>query len=174
MHFNMLGECPECYLTHSSFHRSYYRCAVVQGTNSTLIGQNVAYDIIGYCFMLHDGVEEKNTLEYNLAAHIHWMGPEPAQNQGREHTFYKINNAMAFPADVAASGFYIGNGYNNVIGNAASGVSVECLLLALLQQRVGTACHRLEAHDTTSVICFLARSFSKLTIKNRGGPDFTS
>ena len=124
VHFHLLGECPKCYLKHSSIHHSFYRCAVVQGTNSTLITENVAYDVIGYCFMYHDGVEEGNTLSHNLAAHIHWLGPEAAHNEGRGENTYYESKTLAFPADVSASGFFIPNLNNNIVGNAASGVSL--------------------------------------------------
>ena len=30
--------------------------------------------VTGHCYYLEDGVEEFNTLSYNLAAHIHFMG----------------------------------------------------------------------------------------------------
>ena len=124
--FSMLGECPSCYFKHSSIHRSFYRCAVVQGTNSTIITENVAYNAIGHCFMLTDGVEESNTISYNLAAFIHWLGPEPARSSGRAVVNYYVSEKLAFPADTSASGFFIPNLFNRVLGNAASGVGLRC------------------------------------------------
>lgn len=122
MHFHLLGECPDCYFQSSSIHRSYYRCAVIQGTNSTRVTENVAYDAIGHCFALLDGAEERNNLSFNLAAHIHWLGPEPASIAGREKIYFDASPTLAFPADTSASGFFIPNGYNTLVGNAASGV----------------------------------------------------
>lgn len=74
--------------------------------------------------MLGTGTEERNTMSYNLAAHIHWLGPEAAHNEGRDKsTYYEDKDTLAFPADVSASGFLITNLHNHFIGNAASGVS---------------------------------------------------
>ena len=74
--------------------------------------------------MLGTGTEERNTISYNLAAHIHWLGREAAHNDGRgENTYYEDKDTLAFPADVSASGFFITNLYNHFIGNVASGVS---------------------------------------------------
>lgn len=102
MHFHLLGECPTCYFTASSVHESYYRCAILQGTNSTRVTENVAYDVKGYCFGLWDGVEEKNDLSYNLAAHIHWLGDKPSAQQGRQRLYVVELDTLAFPADVSA------------------------------------------------------------------------
>ena len=41
-------------------HRSFYRCVSVHGTSYATVSQNVAYDVIGYCYYLEDGVEERN------------------------------------------------------------------------------------------------------------------
>ena len=122
MHFHLLGECPECYLRDSSIHRSFFRCISIHGTNATTVTENVAYDVRGYCYYLEDGVEERNTISYNLAAHIHMIGPIPWGSGQTTDTFTE-SNRLTLPADVTASGFYITNVHNNIIGNAASGVS---------------------------------------------------
>ena len=31
----------------------------------------------GYCYYLEDGVEEGNLIEFNLAAHVHFLGAPP-------------------------------------------------------------------------------------------------
>jgi len=76
MHFHMLQNCPACYFRHSSVHRSFYRCISVHGSHYTTVSENVAYDVTGFCYYLEDGVEEFNTLSYNLVAHVHTIGPE--------------------------------------------------------------------------------------------------
>lgn len=158
MHFHLIGECPTCYLKHSSIHRSYYRCATIHGTHAALVTENVCFDIIGtfllddvftvlsrslplpfwkgsvafflsfhhrlaiagshdliaktttytgYAYYFEDGVETRNTLSYNLAAHIHWLGPEPGRGVGQSSELYVQSKTLAFPGDVTASGFYI-------------------------------------------------------------------
>ena len=62
------------YIRSSSVHRSYYRCITVHGTHNATVRENVAYDAIGHCYYLEDGVEEDNDVSFNLAAHVHTMG----------------------------------------------------------------------------------------------------
>lgn len=123
MHFHLLGECPKCYFRYSSVHRSYYRCISIHGTNSSLVTENVGYDITGYCYYLEDGVESNNTISFNLAAFIHNIGPENPWGWGQTTNVYQQSPTLTNPADVTAAGFYVTNVHNNIIGNAASGVS---------------------------------------------------
>jgi len=121
IHFHDLGdECDDCYFKHSSVHRSYYRCISIHGTNNLLVTENVGYDIIGYCYYLEDGVEQFNEISFNLAAHIHYLG-EAAWGNGQQTAINYESPDLALPADVTASGFYITNVNNYIIGNAASG-----------------------------------------------------
>jgi hypothetical protein len=121
IHFHMLGDCPDCYVKDSSIHRSYYRCVSIHGTHYTTTTENVAYDVRGYCYYLEDGVEQFNTLSYNLAAHIHSIGPVPWGGGGQTTDIFQQSATLTLPADVTASGFYITNVHNHIIGNAASG-----------------------------------------------------
>ena len=121
MHFHLLGDCPQCYFKDSSVHRSYYRCISIHGTHSTTVTENVAYDVTGFCYYLEDGVETKNLIGWNLAAHIHMIGPEPPHAEGKITKLFIQSDILTLPADVTSSGFYITNIDNDVIGNAASG-----------------------------------------------------
>lgn len=121
MHFHMLGNgCPGCYLRDSSIHESYFRCISIHGTNGIEVSENVAFDITGFCYYLEDGVEEHNTLSYNLAAHVHVIG-SPAIGAGQQVPTVTESLDLALPADIAASGFYITNMHNRIIGNVAVG-----------------------------------------------------
>ena len=125
IHFHLLGSCPDCYVKDSAFRRSYYRCVSIHGTSNATITENVAYDVTGYCYYLEDGVEENNTISFNLAAHIHSIGPEPpGLGGGQTLDTYVEGPTLTLPADVTASGFYITNVHNFIIGNAASGVCI--------------------------------------------------
>ncbi|KAI2493236.1 hypothetical protein MHU86_21310 [Fragilaria crotonensis] len=122
MHFHLLGEsCSDCYFRDSSVHRSFYRCISVHATHFIEVSENVAYDVSGYCFYLEDGIEHDNRIEYNLGAHIHIIGPDPAKGTGLITSLYTPSSSLNFPADVTASAFYITNVHNFIIGNAASG-----------------------------------------------------
>jgi len=121
IHFHILGnECETCYFRDSSVHRSYYRCISLHGTNGMLVSENVAYDVSGYCYYLEDGVEEDNTISFNLAAFIHIIGT-PAHGSGQTVDVVYQSQDITLPADVTAAGYYITNLHNNIIGNAASG-----------------------------------------------------
>jgi hypothetical protein len=121
MHFLLLGDCPSCYFRDSSIHRSYYRCISIHATNQALISENVAFYVTGYCYYFEDGVETGNTMQFNLAAHIHMIGPSIPSGWGQTTDIYTQSDTLTLPADVTASGFYITNVGNNVIGNTASG-----------------------------------------------------
>ena len=100
--------------------------ATPTGSNSVLVSENVAFDVIGYCYYLEVGVEEDNQFLFNLAAHIHALGPDPPNGGGGQTTdLYVQGPSLTLPADVTAAGFYITNVHNDLIGNAASGVSIR-------------------------------------------------
>ena len=104
MHFHLLeNTCEGCYLKDSSIHRSFYRCISIHGTHNTTVSENVGFDVIGYCYYLEDGVEEENTIAYNLAAHIHVLG-FPAIGSGQKVAVVKKSDVLDLPADITASG----------------------------------------------------------------------
>ena len=80
----------------------------------------MAYDIIGYVYYLEDGVEEHNVVEYNLAAHVHFLG-SPARTDAQFTGWTYASDDLILPADITASGFYVTNANNYFRGNAASG-----------------------------------------------------
>ena len=108
------GEVADC-----SVHHSFYRAVTVHDTFNLRVSRNVAYDITGHAFYLESGVEEQNTIEYNLASFIHAIdGP---LLMGSTLADVLQTSRIAVPADHTASGFYISNAYNYIVGNAASG-----------------------------------------------------
>ena len=103
MHFHVLANgCQDCYLRDSSIHRSFYRCVSIHGTNGLEVSENVGFDVIGYCYYMEDGVEEDNTISYNLGAHIHVLG-FPAIGSGQKVGIVKKSNVLDLPADITAS-----------------------------------------------------------------------
>lgn len=122
-HWHLLGNtCSDCFFRANSIHRSFYRCISIHGSHNTTVTENVAYDVDGYCYYLEDGVEEDNTISFNLAAHIHPVSNVVADSGGGQTiTPFVQSKDLILPADVTASGFYITNLHNDIIGNAASG-----------------------------------------------------
>ncbi|KAJ3325116.1 Fibrocystin-L [Boothiomyces sp. JEL0866] len=124
-HVHMLGNYgAHSYLKYSAIRSSFFRCVSIHGTNNFTLSNNVGYDITGHCYYLEDGVEEYNTLEFNFAGFVHFLGnitdPTMFYTQTLNTVYYDPVNLIV-PSDVSASGFYITNPHNIFVGNAASG-----------------------------------------------------
>ncbi|KAL1525911.1 hypothetical protein AB1Y20_020738 [Prymnesium parvum] len=127
IHFHLMGDARGLsFVRDCSVHRSFYRCVTIHGTHNVTVSQNVAYDVIGSCYYLEDGVEQDNVIEYNLGALIHVIG-EPAGvgpgviGQDFSATAVTQTETLTNPADATASAFYLTNAHNRLVGNAASG-----------------------------------------------------
>jgi len=126
LHFHLMGDTRtsdgggRAYVRDASVHHSFYRCVSIHGTHHATISQTVAFDVIGHCYYLEDGVETYNTLEFNLAAHVHFIGPPP-RSSGQFCADIDQTDDLLLPADATASGFYITNAQNYIVGNTASG-----------------------------------------------------
>ena len=122
LHFHLMGDAggTRAAVHDCAFHGSFYRCVSVHGTSHAILSQNVAYDVIGSCFYLEDGVEERNLISHNLAAHVHFLGAPPSSGSQFIGDVDQSDDLIN-PADTTAAGFYISNAYNHLVGNAASG-----------------------------------------------------
>lgn len=134
IHFHMMGSVSsdDAFVIDSSVHESYFRCYAVHGTSGVLVRENVAYDAIGHCYFIEDGVEENSTFAYNMGALVHTLGPVVNPSLGvqangggnfwsQELSYIDESAALILPSDLSASVFYITNPANYFIGNAASG-----------------------------------------------------
>ncbi|KAF2078218.1 hypothetical protein CYY_000508 [Polysphondylium violaceum] len=120
VHFHLANTLLNSYITDCAVHQSYYRCYTIHGTNNLLLSRNVGFDINGHCYYLEDGVEENNTISYNLGAYVHTIGPAATGYDQSGQMFYE-NPLLTQPADSSAGCFYFTNAYNKIIGNSASG-----------------------------------------------------
>ncbi|MGQ0548361.1 MAG: G8 domain-containing protein [Armatimonadota bacterium] len=66
VHFHMAGDASGSYVRYASIHHSFNRCFTIHGTHGVHAQGNVAYDTVGHCYFLEDGVETHNVLEGNL------------------------------------------------------------------------------------------------------------
>jgi len=134
IHFHLIGNITStnyaaAFVRDSSVHDSYFRCYAIHGTSGVKVSQNTAYNAIGHCYFLEDGVEENNIFEYNQAAHVHALGPyvNPSIDKnndnwgGQQLSWYSDGPNLLLPSDMAAGCFYVTNTYNDFVGNAASG-----------------------------------------------------
>ena len=101
---------------------SYHRCAAIIGTNGSSMTQNVAFNVTGHAFSLGSGAEMFNNISFNLAAHVVALGTPagPGTSAGNGQHFASDSHTID-PTEHAASGFYLPNMFNRVVGNAASG-----------------------------------------------------
>lgn len=112
------------YVRDSSVRDSYWRCVTIHGTTGVTLSRNSGFNIQGSCYYLEvimharfpnvdvpaqDGVEERNRIEYNLAAHVHVIGRAAAGGSQGGEDFFQSDN-LQNPADSTATGFYISNG----------------------------------------------------------------
>jgi hypothetical protein len=120
LHFHLVGNCPTCHIKDCAVERSFFRCFTLHQTHDALVTRNVAFNAWGHCYYLEEGVEENNTLSFNLGANIHCIKQEAAGG-GQEGQTFKAAADLLLPADVAASAYYITNAYNTIVGNTGSG-----------------------------------------------------
>lgn len=104
IHFHLVQDASASYITNSAIAQSYNRCLVIHGTHNLRVLNNVAFDTIGHCFFLEDGIETKNTLDKNLALLI----KKPASGQ------------EVLASDKTPSAFWITNPDNTVTNNVAA------------------------------------------------------
>ncbi len=105
VHFHMAGDASGSYVRYNSIHHSFNRCLTIHGTHGVLAQSNVAYDTIGHCYFLEDGIETQNVLEGNLGL----VTRAAAEKEG------------LLPSDVTPATFWITHPSNVFRGNVAAG-----------------------------------------------------
>ena len=66
IHWHLVGDTQGQYIENSAIHDTYSRCVTVHGTNNVRVENNVAYNNVGHCYFLEDGVEHGNQYLHNL------------------------------------------------------------------------------------------------------------
>lgn len=107
-------------VTDCAVRRSYFRAITIHDAFHLKVQRNTAYDISGHAYYLESGVEELNRVEYNLAAFVHPINGAQLMASNVVGNKFQTENIIN-PADHTASGFYVSNVHNYVVGNAASG-----------------------------------------------------
>ncbi|XP_051056113.1 LOW QUALITY PROTEIN: cell surface hyaluronidase-like [Phodopus roborovskii] len=109
-----------------SIHHSFSRCITVHGTNGLLIKDTIGFDVLGHCFFLEDGVEQRNILFHNLGLLTKPGTLLPTDRNSSMCTVMRdgvFGNYIPVPtADcMAVSTFWIAHPNNHLINNAAAG-----------------------------------------------------
>jgi cell migration-inducing and hyaluronan-binding protein len=129
IHWHLVGDAEGQFIRNSAIHDTYSRCVTVHGTDNVRVENNVAYNNVGHCFFLEDGVETGNRFVRNLGimtkchptlpcvpTNHHAAGAVPGQaatGQTSEH--------VLLPSDNTASTFWITHPSNHYVDNVAAG-----------------------------------------------------
>jgi cell migration-inducing and hyaluronan-binding protein len=145
IHWHLVGDTQEQYIQNSAIHDTYSRCVTVHGTNNIRVENNVAYNNVGHCYFLEDGVEHSNQYLNNLGiltkchtnracnstnAVVGVYGGTPGQN-GQTATDQLI------PSDNTVSTFWITNPNNTYRGNVSAGSEATGFWLAFPEHPTG-------------------------------------
>ncbi|MGH2376839.1 MAG: G8 domain-containing protein [bacterium] len=104
VHFHMAGDVSGSYVRYSSIHHSFNRCFTIHGTHGVHAQANVAYDTIGHCYFLEDGIEAHNVLEGNLGLVTRAAEEKDAllKSDTQPATFWISHPTNVFRGNVAA------------------------------------------------------------------------
>ncbi len=105
VHFHLLGDGNASFVRDSSLHHNFNRCLTLHGTNNVRVEDNVAFDTLGHCLFLEDGLETGNVFKRNLVL----MTRRPA-----------VEDAI-LKSDLRPASYWIANPNNIFEGNVAAG-----------------------------------------------------
>ncbi|HET9220285.1 MAG TPA: G8 domain-containing protein [Terriglobia bacterium] len=143
IHWHLVDDAPGQYIENSAIHDTYSRCVTVHGTNHVRVENNVAYNNVGHCYFLEDGVEHGNQYLNNLGiltkCHTNRacnstnavVGVYGGGGQGQNATDQLI------PSDNTASTFWITNPDNTYRGNVSAGSEATGFWIALSEHPTG-------------------------------------
>ena len=113
IHYHLSSNAIGSKIVKNSIRESHQRCIVIHGTDNVLIQENIAYDTLGHCFMLEDGIETGNMFIRNLGALTGTptkIIPDNEETDDQPATFWITNPTNYFNDNVAAgsnsSGFW--------------------------------------------------------------------
>ena len=92
------------FVKHCSVHKSFNRALTFHAVHNLLAFNNVAFDIMGHCFFLEDGIESGNIIDSNIAIGV------------------KASSSL-LNTDLWAAAFWITNPNNTIVNNKAIGGS---------------------------------------------------
>jgi cell migration-inducing and hyaluronan-binding protein len=145
IHWHLVGDTQGQYIQNSAIHDTFSRCVTVHGTNNIRVENNVAYNNVGHCYFLEDGVEHGNQYVNNLGiltkchttracnstnAVVGVYGGTPGQN-GQTATDQLI------PSDNTAATFWITNPDNIYRGNVSAGSEATGFWMAFPEHPTG-------------------------------------
>lgn len=141
IHWHLVGDTQAQYIENSAIHDTYSRCVTVHGTNNVRVQNNVAYNNVGHCYFLEDGVEHGNQYISNLGmlTKCHPARPCDSTNAIFGGGGGRGQNAtdQLLPSDNTASTFWITNPDNTYRGNVSAGSEATGFWIALSEHPTG-------------------------------------
>src|SRR4026209_131735 len=143
IHWHLVADTQGQYIENSAIHDTYSRCVTVHGTNNVWVENNVAYNNVGHCYFLEDGVEHGNQYVNNLGILTRCnttragnstnavVGVYGGGGQGQNATDQLI------PSDNTVATFWITNPDNTYRGNVSAGSEATGFWLAFPEHPTG-------------------------------------
>jgi cell migration-inducing and hyaluronan-binding protein len=139
IHWHLVGDTQGQYIENSAIHDTYSRCVTVHGTNNVRVENNVAYNNVGHCYFLEDGVEHGNQYIGNLGMLTRCNPTRPCNSTNALNGSGAGQNAtdQLIPSDNTASTFWITNPDNTYRGNVSAGSEATGFWIALPEHPTG-------------------------------------
>ncbi|HEY7338863.1 MAG TPA: G8 domain-containing protein [Bryobacteraceae bacterium] len=139
IHWHLVGDAPGQYIENSAIHDTYSRCVTVHGTNDVRVENNVAYNNVGHCYFLEDGVEHGNQYVNNLGILTRCNPTRPCNSTNALNGSGAGQNDkdQLIPSDNTASTFWITNPDNTYRGNVSAGSEATGFWIALPEHPTG-------------------------------------
>ncbi len=143
IHWHLVGDTQGQYIENSAIHDTYSRCVTVHGTNNVRVENNVAYNNVGHCYFLEDGVEHGNQYLHNLGMLTRCNPNRPCNSTNSIVGVYgggaQGQNAtdQLIPSDNTASTFWITNPDNTYRGNVSAGSEATGFWMAFPEHPTG-------------------------------------
>jgi hypothetical protein len=148
IHWHLVGEAKGQYIENSAIHDTYSRCVTVHGTDDVRVENNVAYNTVGHCYFLEDGIETGNQFIHNLGMMTKChpdgkpcvptnLGPIGSDGKKVFDPAGQSAKDVLIPSDNTASTFWITNPDNIYVDNVAAGSEATGFWFALPQHPTG-------------------------------------
>lgn len=123
IHWHLVGDAQGQYIENSAIHDTFSRCVTVHGTHNLRVENNVAYNNVGHCYFMEDGIETGNQIVRNLGmmTKCHPTRPCNPTNAFNFSPEGQQADDVLIPSDNTVSTFWITNPDNIIRDNVAAG-----------------------------------------------------
>lgn len=139
IHWHLLDDAQGQYIENSAIHNTYSRCVTVHGTHNLRVENNVAYNNVGHCYFLEDGMETGNEIIRNLGimTKCHPTRDCNPTNSFQGSTAGQRADDVLIPSDNTVSTFWFTNPDNIYRDNVAAGSEQIGFWIALPEHPTG-------------------------------------